>query len=147
MYSGFGSQGDGASFTGGYAYLKGSVKAVKSEFPTDEELQRIAEGLAELQRKYSYRLKARVTQEGRYVHSNTVYVEDVYREDWRSGRDVEIENEDDLKELVQLMRDFADWIYNGLEEEYLYQTSDESVDETLAANEYEFTADGKRFVA
>jgi hypothetical protein len=74
-------------------------------------------------------------------------VEDVYREDWRSGRDVEIESTEDEKELLKLMRDFADWIFHGLREEYEYQMSDESVDETLEANEYEFTADGKRFVA
>jgi hypothetical protein len=147
LYSGFYSQGDGASFTGRYGYVKGSVKAIKAEFPTDEKLHRIAEGLAELQRKYSYRLKATVTQSGNYVHKYTMDIEDVCRSDWRSGQDVEIENEYDQKALLELMRDFAQWIYDGLEEEHEYQMSDESVDDTLAANEYEFTADGKRFVA
>lgn len=41
-------------------------------------------------------------------------------------------------------RTFADWIYRQLESEYEHVNSDESVAETIRANEYEFTADGKR---
>lgn len=41
-YSGFSSQGDGASFKGHWAYEKGSVKAIKSHATTDTELHRIA---------------------------------------------------------------------------------------------------------
>lgn len=41
------------------------------------------------------------------------------------------------------MRAFADWIYRQLETEYDYQNSDEQVDESIIANEYEFTEEGK----
>lgn len=42
------------------------------------------------------------------------------------------------------MRDFADWIYERLSDEYDYQTSDSAVEETIRANEYEFDEDGER---
>lgn len=45
-YSGFWSQGDGASFTGRWAYKNGSVKVIKSYAPQDTELHRIAAELA-----------------------------------------------------------------------------------------------------
>ena len=41
------------------------------------------------------------------------------------------------------MRDFAQWIYDGLEAEYEYRQSDEVIDEAMIANEYEFTEDGE----
>jgi hypothetical protein len=41
------------------------------------------------------------------------------------------------------MRDFADWIYRQLESEYDYANSDESVDENILCNEYEFDENGK----
>jgi len=50
-FSGFWSQGDGACFTGEYRYKKGSVAAIKKEFPTDKELHYIAENLAAIQRQ------------------------------------------------------------------------------------------------
>ena len=51
---------------------------------------------------------------------------------WRDAED----------DVIQLLRDFADWIYRRLEEEYEYQTSEEAVAESMAANEYEFYEDG-----
>lgn len=41
------------------------------------------------------------------------------------------------------MKDFARWIYKQLEPDWDYQTSDEAIEESINANEYEFTADGK----
>ena len=37
------------------------------------------------------------------------------------------------------------WIYRTLESEYDYQNADEQVDENIEANEYTFTAEGRRF--
>lgn len=53
-WSGFYSQGDGAMFTGSYEYRKGSVKAVKDYAPEDSELQSIATGLYEMQKRNFY---------------------------------------------------------------------------------------------
>ena len=42
-------------------------------------------------------------------------------------------------------RAFMRWIYQSLEQEYEYLMSDDSVDDMLRANDYTFTADGRRF--
>ena len=38
------------------------------------------------------------------------------------------------------------WIYKQLENEYAYQTSEDAILETIKANDYEFTSDGKLFI-
>ena len=40
---------------------------------------------------------------------------------------------------------FMQWMYRQLEAEYDYRNSDEQIDKSITANEYEFTEDGKRF--
>jgi hypothetical protein len=137
-YSGFSSQGDGASFTGSYDYRKGSSKAVRAEFGTDKELHRIADELTALQKKHGYKLTATITQSGHYYHKNTM---DARVTRFTHNPDVDEETEN---ELLELMRDFAQWIYDGLEEEYNYRMSDEAVDDGITANDYDFTVDGKR---
>jgi len=52
---------------------------------------------------------------------------------------------DDVElDVKQTLRAFADWIYRALEKEHEYQNSDETVDENIRANEYEFEEDGSR---
>lgn len=142
LYSGFSSQGDGASFTGTYHYRKGSRKAVRAEFGTDSKLWAIADGLTELQRKHGYKLAGRITQRGHYVHKHTMYL-DPYRAD-KNGFEIDSEVDAEVgDELLELMRDFAEWIYRGLEAEYDYRMSDECVDDSIIANEYRFTVNGE----
>jgi hypothetical protein len=130
------ARGQGASFEGTYSYAKGSAKTIASEFPTDTELNRIARELANLQKKYAYRLGCVITADRRSVH--------------KYGMEVELENygdgvkEDDAATLLELMRDFADWIFKGLQEEWEYRMSDDNVDDSIEANEYTFTSDGSR---
>ena len=45
--------------------------------------------------------------------------------------------------IEQAMRDFADWIYRQLESAYDDAMSDESADESILANEYEFDETGR----
>jgi hypothetical protein len=47
------------------------------------------------------------------------------------------------KEFLELMRDFANWIYAGLEADYNWRTSDESAEEALTGHDYEFDEDGE----
>ena len=47
--------------------------------------------------------------------------------------------------VIEAMRDLACWLYRQLEREYDYLTSDDAVDESIAVNEYTFTAQGRRF--
>ena len=136
-FSGFSSQGDGACFEGSYRYKKGAVKAIKAEC-NDEELIRIATAPQTGQRRNFYRLDATCKPTGHYSHSGcmSVDVEDSENQ-YRDLGDAE-------EEIRQLMRDFADWIYERLSDEYDYQTSDEAVEESILSNEYEFYQSGER---
>lgn len=134
FWSGFSSQGDGACFEGDYRYAKGGVKAVSDECGgNDATLIRIAKGLQAVQKRNFYKLRAVCTHRGHYQHSGcmSVDVEDT-RDDYRDIA------RDDEREVTDLLREFADWIYRQLEEEYEYQTSEEAVAESMEANEYEF---------
>jgi hypothetical protein len=142
-WSGFSSQGDGASFEGHYSAPKGkAADLIKDYAPQDVELLAIATRLDALQEKYEDSLSAKVSQSGRYCHAYTM------RLDYAEVLDAEGERvdlpADDEEEVLDCLRDFANWIYSRLEKEYDYQNSDEVVDETIRINEYEFDADGRR---
>lgn len=138
FYSGFCSQGDGASFNCNYQYKKGSLADVMNWAPNDKELHRIARALQTIQKKYFYRLRASSKVSGHYVHSGCMSVDAWHTDD--EYRDIG-EAENDIQECL---RDFADWIYKRLETEYEYQNSDDVVAETIEANGYEFTEEGAR---
>jgi hypothetical protein len=121
-------QGAGMSFDGWYRYAKGSAKAVRAEFPKDEALHRIADGLQALQRRYFYRLSARVgSGNGHYLR--------VSADDWVQ----EVE-----EELRELLGDFCHWAYRLIDAEWDWVMSAENVDECIQINEYTFTEAGKR---
>lgn len=139
MYSGFWSQGDGASFTGSYEY-RYCVQTVRDEFGTDEKLWAIADGLTALNSRIRMMhdglwLNGKITQDGRYVHKMTMDAM-VY-----DSEGEEFSYDDPItKDFLELMRDFAQWIYDGLEKEYYWRTSDEAIEDYL--NDREFDEDG-----
>lgn len=131
-FTGFYSQGSGSSFVGAYRYAKGAVAKIKKYAPQDEELHRLVQALQDLQHKHFYRLEAQITS--RRDAAISVDVSD--REDpYKDVGDAE-------SELVDLMNDFNNWMYERLQDEYEYLTSDEVVAESIVANEYEFDEDG-----
>lgn len=133
-WSGFSSQGDGASFDGRYAYHKGSVAAIAKEAPMSDgkggqqnaDLNQIAADLYAIQRSHFYQVNARIKADslGHYGDEEA--------------------HDDTANAVMECMRDFASWVYRGLELEYEYQSADEQVDETIRVNEYEFDEDGDR---
>lgn len=141
-FSGFYSQGDGACFEGSYSYAKGAAKAIRKETGnTDHKLASIADRLQAIQRRYFYKLEAKVKQSGRYNHEFSTDI-DV----WISDKD-EYDNgapEDAAEEVSDCLRDFMRWIYGQLRAEYEYQMADEQVDESITINEYTFDEDGRR---
>jgi hypothetical protein len=158
-FSGFYSQGDGASFSGWY-YAE-TTKAIRienpdasptSEYrrvltaeeapakireyaPNDETLHNIADELCFLYRWYGG-VTARISQGGNYLHSYTMRLDDW---DFQDDREDEDANICEIVEttLIDNMRALADWLYERLEEEHEYLTSDEAVIESLEANEIE----------
>lgn len=142
-WSGFCSQGDGASFSGTYEFEPGCSETIRAEFPTDTTLHKIADKLTALHCRLRLQdgtsLSGKIPQESRYgnsVHSGTMsaVVFDAEGEEM---------DETTCDEFRDIMRSFADWIYKGLEADYDWQMSDESVDDSIMANDYEFDEDGE----
>lgn len=136
-FRGFSSQGDGACFEGSYKYKKGALAAIKAECPQDKELHRIVADLQAIQRRRFYSLGANTKQQGHYMHEGCMVV-DV----WQDTDRAETMTDEDEDGIAECLRDFARWIYRRLEEEHDYLLSDEAVDESIRANEYEFDEDG-----
>ncbi|MES2336293.1 MAG: antitoxin of toxin-antitoxin stability system [Pseudomonadota bacterium] len=141
-FSGFWSQGDGAAWEGSYSYRKSAAADLRDYAPKDQSLHRIAETLQAAQRQNFYQLRAEVSHRGNYYHAFTMAVS-VTRE---SSAAAAAEVIGDAEAVVtEALRDLANWLYRQLEQEYEYLTSNEAVDETLVANGYTFTEEGKRF--
>lgn len=145
-FSGFWSQGDGATFDASFNYVEGGATKVKEYAPKDEVLHAIVNDWQVLQDKE--KLSGNVKQQGRYNHSqcNRVYAhssDDVYEFDTDDSyvRD----NQEPGAEATRILRRFMDWIYKQLEIAYECENSNETVDENIIANEYTFTESGKRF--
>lgn len=137
-YSGFWSQGDGASFEGFYKYREGWREALKQYAPNDKELFKIGEALQSVQKRHFYKLRAKCLHRGHYYHSGCMRVEvehsdDIYRDIQGSESDI-----------IDTLRSFADWIYRRLEADYDFHNSDEQIDESIEANGYTFTESGAR---
>ncbi len=139
-FSGFWNQGDGASFAGRYSHAKGAARAIRTHAPKDEELHRIADELLAVQRRNFFQLHSTIRQSGRYCHEYTMTIE-VERDSptWQPMTD----GAEDT--VIEALRDLARWLYRQLRSEYEHQTSDDAVDEIVEANQWTFTADGRRF--
>lgn len=138
-FSGFYSQGDGASFTGYYEYEKGCGKAIREYAPRDTELHAIVDNLIEVQKKHWYGLSACITRlrHSRYYHSNTMIVDVDY-----DAPNYQETQHDSVDTVQECMRDLAHWLYKRLEEEYEFITSDEAVVNSINAVENLFHKDG-----
>ena len=136
-FSGFWSQGDGASFTAKYGYEKGALKKVMDYYPSDKELHQIVKNLQDLQKKNFYNLAGKIGKSGsNYCHSNTMVVDYLERADSKEPTE-----EAELEFRTQ-SRYLAEWLYEALEADYDSLTSDEAVIESLQGYQ-EFTADGE----
>ena len=150
-FSGFWSQGAGACVEGAWSASDVKPDKLKEHAPQDEELHRIVDGLAEIAKEYpdgSFTVK----HSGHYSHSGCTrfnielpceaFDEAEYDSPEHTRLDEKISN--DGETLKELARDFMNWIYKQLKEEWDYQNSDEQVEESIRANEYEFLEDGTR---
>lgn len=139
-FSGFPSQGDGACFETYYSYEKGARKRIREHAPLDTELHRIADALQAIQRRNFYQIRAEASHRDRYCHEYSIEIS-VERES-PTYQDMTADADETVTEAL---RDLARWLHRQLEREYEYQTSDEVIDEAIAANEYTFTEAGRRF--
>lgn len=150
-FSGFWSQGDGASFDASWsanALNVDKVRAILADRPAAFERDGKTERC-----ESNVRLRAILeifldiaaadptasASVRRAHHSHFMHIEyDSEREEERDARSPG----DDFTEAC---RNFASWLYRTLESEYEYLMSDECVSETIVANEYEFEEDGTRY--
>lgn len=136
-FSGFYSQGDGASFRAKYSYEKGALKKVMDYYPSDKELHQIVSNLQDLQKKNFYNLRGKITKSGsNYCHSYTMIVDYLERADGKEPTD---EAELDFRTQSRYL---AEWLYEALEAEYNFLISDEAVIDSLEGYQ-EFTKDGE----
>jgi len=141
-FSGFCSQGDGASFTGSYSYSKGSLEKIRKHAPMDKELHDIAKTLQELQRKNFYQLSSTIDRSSsNYCHEHTIYCGNVDRD----SHNYQQASEDSCDTLTQCARSLCQWLYCKLESEYDYLMSEEYIDESLNDPLYEFNIDGSLY--
>jgi len=135
-FSGFWSQGDGASFTAGIdggKYIKANklgkqfrslLNIINKEWTVSGKVYRI---------------------DHHYSHEYTVSVSiesDYYTEDETRYNRIENQLQELQAYILEDVRTLSRKIYKELEKEYEYQTSDEQVKDTILANEYEFNERG-----
>lgn len=127
-FSGFASQGGGACIIGTWRAADVNARALQRYAPADKELARIRKAMRAFARSHRNN-SANITHRDRYYHAHSV----------------DIEADHDTEASAEIARDFMNWIYRQLEAEYTYQYYGEGLDENIRANEYTFTAAGKRF--
>ena len=133
-YSGFWSQGDGASFTcDNWGYKKGMLDKIRKNCPTWSSLHLIAKELQSLSKKTGYTLEFSVYRRSyHYCHENTVDCAFGYNE-----YDEKIQDyvSDAVKKLCKTL-------YDSLEKSYYDATSDKSIEDFYTSNEYLFDEKG-----
>jgi hypothetical protein len=121
-YTGFSSQGDGASFTGTYRYTKynsdiiKAIKAANVEYILDDT--DIYNMLSVIESKEE---STAVYRMGHYYHECSIYCDD--------------------NNVQELARALSILIYKELESQYDYLHTDEYINESINCNEYEFDKD------
>jgi hypothetical protein len=130
-FSGFSSQGDGASF-------KCTVNLEKWLDARPHNKLAFPAIYAECKDTGNYHMS--ITKSGRYEHEMTMGIESRYY-----GDSVKAGTELSTLEagILDDARDEARDIYKELEREYDHCTSEEAIIETIKANDYDFTEDGK----
>lgn len=129
FFSGFWSQGDGASFTGSI-----SIKDYIEKTAQKSKYRNLSKYLEEFEPYVSIR------QQGNYCHENTMYFDDhLFLEGTEKQSNQLYELMDEIKETF---REEARKLYGQLKDEYDYLTSDEAIAGELISAEYEFYENG-----
>ena len=145
-FTGFWSQGDGASFTADINLEKIINTIVSCGYNTCDMVafqaleKMVYHGLIDLSFK-AYRVSSR------YSHENTCTVDmdfECYQDNISDPAYEYLEGLSDqlLSDIEEIRLNLCQEIYKSLEREYEYLTSDMAVKETIEANGYEFTEDG-----
>lgn len=137
-FTGFGSQGDGASFTCNSIDFKKWL----SENSTNNNNKR----LLSLLNKDLIELDGNIKRD-RYTHychwnTTTLYLSDSVFGEKNSYPNIESTIEQLDKDITNFMQSYNKKIYKDLDNTYDELTAEKAILETLEANDYEFTEDG-----
>ena len=137
-YSGFSSQGDGASFTGEIS-SEDAIKFLKAH--VGNKFKKITK---------EYPIVFKITRNGRYMHENSTSINWDYENNYVEqdfGVDLSNEYEDSLAtvsdEINAWMYSKNKDIYKQLESAYDNESSEENIMSLIEANDYEFDENGK----
>mgnify|MGYP001420553592 CR=1 FL=1 len=146
-WSGFSSQGDGASFSGCWSLYDVNLTPLLADRPagvgckSNDDLHRVAAEMAALcaeirastptNNHYDNPMDATITTRGHHCHEYEMQIE--------SGQLIG----DQKTRLLDIARTLARWLYRQLDEENDATYSAEYIDDQIRANEYEFTEAGK----
>ena len=137
-FSGFCSQGDGASFEAHLSYSSGCTRVIRQYAPEDTALHDIADRICSIQRRNFYQLSADITQSGLYCHQHTMNIQ--LHRDHPHGATPEANAGPAISETL---RDLARWLYRQLETRHEYHHKDHVIDSDIAVNGWAFTFDGR----
>lgn len=140
-FSGFASQGDGAMFEGEVNDITNFISNL------NPHVQRVIKA-GRMNISWS------VVHRGHYYHSHCTEISfdaGDYPGYFVSGKGWQGNFQDNMDKLEETIsdayHDLCHKLYRTLEKEYDYLTSNEAIKDTIIANEYEFTKDGKQFTA
>jgi len=136
-YSGFGSQGDGLSFTGEYKNAKRITLEVR-KLTKNKDILILTRRLMELQQSKRYRLIGDIEAHnrwGKYVHWNTVDISTSF-EGWDYWEDNE--------EFTEIVQGLSQTFYEMLNEDYWEYLSDEGIILHFQYSGIEFEEDGEQ---
>lgn len=140
-FSGFWSQGDGASFTGIFYLSDVNPEGLKQSLPAAVELHQLVDELAELAEAYP-NIQGKVTRlSSRYSHSNTMIIGEYSSCNSYCDEETEAFTAVDAETtLLNIFRQLADWLYKSLNSECDFQLADatarqwaEAIEERTAA--------------
>ena len=119
-----------------------------AECPTETELHRIADVLANCA-KEDEELWADIKADGdNWIHvevnDGETIAEQLNSLEYKSTEYNQLAQacQQRADGVLEALRDFNRWIYKQLETEYEYLISEKQIEESIRANEYEFTEDG-----
>lgn len=147
-YSGFCSQGDGASFTG-YWHAK-DVKEKSDDFGEVYFNNSFLPVLSDISKKFpvSAGNLSRISHRNSHEYTVTCELENSnsYDDLDENGNEIGVEIPTEVcEEFQEACRHAMHWVYIKLQESYDYQTSEEAMRDNILANEYTFTKEGTRF--
>jgi len=145
-FSGFWSQGDGAMFEG--SPNKDILNFITPGY-NNQQYQKNWSRVIKIIKNGDINIYGSFKHSGHYYHSKSYSdnLETEFTNDWHGKNYSNIKDicEDILYEIREHYEDICNKIYHSLEQEYEYYTSREAIEESIIANEYEFTEDGEQY--